>query len=74
MRVDRRTILEFLAGVVSGMVTCIAGYYLYPLLLKLNEEQKYVLAIILLSAYLLVLRRSAKKREKKKEKKLKEVL
>ena len=73
MRVNRRAILEFLMGVVSGMTACITGYYLYPLLLELDETQKYVLVIILLFAYLSVLYRSAKRR-RKKEKKLKEVM
>ena len=73
MRVDRRAIIEFLMGVVSGMTACIIGYYLYPILLELDETQKYVLVIVLLFAYLLVLYRSAKRR-RKKEKKLKEVM
>jgi len=72
MRVDRRAILEFMMGFITALCAWALGLLLYPLLLELDDYQKYVLIAVLLSAYLFILRRNIKRR--KKEKKTKEVM
>ena len=70
MKSTRRKILEFVVGVVTGVAfSYFAVVFLYPLLEKLDDIQRYILLIILISVYLLVLGRNLKK-----EKKLKEVM
>jgi len=70
MRVDRRTIIKFLVGIVLGVgFSYFSVCFIYPWLEKLDDIQRFMLLITLLFVYLVVLRSGLKK-----EKKLKEVL
>jgi len=65
MRMDRRGILEFLAGVATGAIfSYFAVVFLYPWLESLTEVQRWILLGILLLTYFIIV--GSNKRKKRK--------
>jgi len=65
MRMDRRRILEFLAGVATGAIfSYFAVIFLYPWLESLTEVQRWILLGILLLTYFIVIGSNRRKKRK----------